>query len=130
VHSHDISVVYALDISHSVSPEFVRSALDWMRQANALYRPAQALCRVCRPGSTGDPPGRHPAVMLTQEEASAAGTNSGNPREPSTRARPTWSRHCAPRCSDSPPAMQSAWFSLPTATRPTGTLACAPASTG
>ncbi len=38
--THAVSVVYALDISRSVPPEFLRSALDWMRQANAQYRPA------------------------------------------------------------------------------------------
>ena len=81
VHSHDISVVYALDISHSVSPEFVRSALDWMRQANALYRPAQARYVVfadrARLVTRLDD---IPAVMLTQEEASAAGTKQWRSR--------------------------------------------------
>ena len=38
--THAISVVYALDVSHSVEPAFLRTALDWMRQANAQYRPA------------------------------------------------------------------------------------------
>ncbi len=38
---HDISVVYALDISRSVSPAFLRAALDWIDEANARYKPAQ-----------------------------------------------------------------------------------------
>ncbi len=38
----DISVVYALDVSRSVDPAFVQSALDWMRQANVKGAPAQA----------------------------------------------------------------------------------------
>ena len=38
----DISVVYALDVSRSVAPAFVQSALDWMRQANKTGKPAQA----------------------------------------------------------------------------------------
>jgi Mg-chelatase subunit ChlD len=40
--THAISVVYALDISRSVAPEFLRTALDWMREANAQHRPAHA----------------------------------------------------------------------------------------
>ena len=38
----DISVVYALDVSHSIAPAFVLGALDWMRQANRKGKPAQA----------------------------------------------------------------------------------------
>src|SRR5258706_2526404 len=38
----DISVVYAVDVSHSVGPAFVQGALDWMRQANKKGAPAQA----------------------------------------------------------------------------------------
>jgi len=38
--THAISVVYALDISRSIAPAFLRTALDWMREANAQYRPA------------------------------------------------------------------------------------------
>jgi len=38
----DISVVYALDVSRSISPAFVQEALDWMRQANKKAEPAQA----------------------------------------------------------------------------------------
>ena len=38
---HDISVVYALDISRSISPAFLRAALDWIGEANARYKPAQ-----------------------------------------------------------------------------------------
>jgi Ca-activated chloride channel family protein len=40
--THQLSVVYALDISRSISPDFLRGALEWMREANARYRPAQA----------------------------------------------------------------------------------------
>ncbi len=38
----DISVVYALDVSRSVAPAFVQSALHWMREANTNAAPAQA----------------------------------------------------------------------------------------
>ncbi len=37
-----ISIVYALDVSHSISPECVRAALDWIEAADAHGRPAQA----------------------------------------------------------------------------------------
>lgn len=40
--ANGISVVYALDISRSVAPEFVQTALNWIEDANARYRPAQA----------------------------------------------------------------------------------------
>jgi Ca-activated chloride channel homolog len=40
--THAISVVYALDISRSIEPAFLSSALDWIRKANAQYRPAHA----------------------------------------------------------------------------------------
>ena len=40
--SREVSVVYALDISRSVSPAFFREALDWIGAANARYAPAQA----------------------------------------------------------------------------------------
>ncbi len=36
---HDISVVYALDISRSISPAFLNQALDWIDQANARHKP-------------------------------------------------------------------------------------------
>ena len=38
----DISVVYVLDISHSIAPAFVQGALEWMRQANRTAQPAHA----------------------------------------------------------------------------------------
>ena len=38
----DVSVVYALDVSRSVAPAFVQSALEWMRQANKKGAPTQA----------------------------------------------------------------------------------------
>jgi Ca-activated chloride channel homolog len=38
---HDISVVYALDISRSISPAFLDQALNWIDQANARHNPAQ-----------------------------------------------------------------------------------------
>ena len=37
----EISVVYAIDISHSVSPGFLGDALEWIRDANAQHTPAQ-----------------------------------------------------------------------------------------
>ena len=37
----DVSLVYALDVSRSVSSEFLRSALDWMQEANRKGNPAQ-----------------------------------------------------------------------------------------
>src|SRR3954469_15204180 len=38
----DISIVYVLDVSHSIAPAFVQSALEWMRQANRTGQPAHA----------------------------------------------------------------------------------------
>ena len=35
----DVSVVYALDVSRSVAPAFVQSALNWIRSANAEQSP-------------------------------------------------------------------------------------------
>lgn len=40
--TRDISVVYALDVSRSVAPDFVQSALDWIRTANREHVPAAA----------------------------------------------------------------------------------------
>jgi Ca-activated chloride channel homolog len=40
--TRDISVVYALDVSRSVAPDFVHSALEWIRQANREHAPASA----------------------------------------------------------------------------------------
>src|SRR5882724_10922068 len=37
----DVSLVYAIDVSRSVSPAFLRSALDWMEEANRKGNPAQ-----------------------------------------------------------------------------------------
>jgi uncharacterized membrane protein/uncharacterized protein YegL len=37
-----VSVVYALDVSRSVAPDFVQSALQWMRSANREHAPATA----------------------------------------------------------------------------------------
>jgi uncharacterized membrane protein len=37
----DVSLVYAIDVSRSVSPAFLRSALDWMQEANRKGNPAQ-----------------------------------------------------------------------------------------
>jgi Ca-activated chloride channel homolog len=37
-----ISVVYALDVSRSVAPEFLESALEWIRRANREHAPASA----------------------------------------------------------------------------------------
>src|SRR5262245_47874406 len=37
----DVSLVYALDVSRSVSPAFLRSALDWIQEANRKGNPAQ-----------------------------------------------------------------------------------------
>ncbi len=39
---NDISVVYALDVSRSVAPAFVQSALSWIRSANSEQHPASA----------------------------------------------------------------------------------------
>ena len=39
--SREVSVVYAIDISRSVSPAFLRQTLDWIRIENARYAPAQ-----------------------------------------------------------------------------------------
>lgn len=40
--SREVSVVYAIDVSRSVSPAFVRRALDWIAAATAQHAPAQA----------------------------------------------------------------------------------------
>ena len=40
--SREVSVVYALDISRSVSPAFIRQALDWIDSINARHAPAQS----------------------------------------------------------------------------------------
>ena len=37
-----ISVVYALDVSSSIAPGFLESALEWIRNANREYAPASA----------------------------------------------------------------------------------------
>lgn len=37
-----VSVVYAIDVSRSVSTEFLRTAIDWIRDANRIGRPEQA----------------------------------------------------------------------------------------
>lgn len=37
-----VSVVYALDVSHSIRPEDIESALRWIDTANVRHRPAQA----------------------------------------------------------------------------------------
>jgi Ca-activated chloride channel family protein len=39
--SREISAVYAIDISRSVSPAFLPQALDWIAGANTRYTPAQ-----------------------------------------------------------------------------------------
>lgn len=38
----EVSVVYALDVSRSVSPAFVGAALEWAQQANQKGKPAQS----------------------------------------------------------------------------------------
>ena len=40
--SHAVGVVYAFDLSASVQPEFLRLAMEWVRQSDAHYRPALA----------------------------------------------------------------------------------------
>src|SRR5688572_4116726 len=39
--SEDVSVVYALDVSRSVAPQFIESALGWIGEADRQGRPAQ-----------------------------------------------------------------------------------------
>jgi Ca-activated chloride channel homolog len=77
---HDISVVYALDISRSVSPEFVRSALEWIRQVNATYRPAQARYVVFADRARlVDSLDDIPAVTVAVEEVNATNTDASDP---------------------------------------------------
>jgi hypothetical protein len=38
----DVSVVYLLDVSHSVAPGAVREALEWIRKTNAAAKPEHA----------------------------------------------------------------------------------------
>ncbi|HYL18611.1 MAG TPA: VWA domain-containing protein [Burkholderiales bacterium] len=40
--TREVSVVYALDVSRSVAPDFVQSALQWIRSANREHAPATA----------------------------------------------------------------------------------------
>ena len=40
--SHDISVVYALDVSRSVDPPFIDAAIRWMEAADAAGKPVQS----------------------------------------------------------------------------------------
>ncbi|MFN0040219.1 MAG: VWA domain-containing protein [Burkholderiales bacterium] len=40
--SSDVSVVYALDVSRSVSSEFIDAALTWMEESNRRHQPASA----------------------------------------------------------------------------------------
>jgi Mg-chelatase subunit ChlD len=40
--SREISVVYAIDISKSISPAFLRQTMDWIREENKRHAPAQA----------------------------------------------------------------------------------------
>jgi Mg-chelatase subunit ChlD len=40
-HSREISVVYAIDVSKSIAPAFVRQTIDWIRAENARHHPAQ-----------------------------------------------------------------------------------------
>jgi Ca-activated chloride channel homolog len=40
--SEEVSVVYVLDVSNSVSPRFVDQALSWIAQLNGRYQPAQS----------------------------------------------------------------------------------------
>src|SRR5690349_15532647 len=42
VATRDVSVVYALDVSRSVAPEYIDSALKWIREANRTQAPAAA----------------------------------------------------------------------------------------
>ncbi len=39
---HDVSVVYALDVSSSIAPDFAQTALAWMEEVNRKAQPAQA----------------------------------------------------------------------------------------
>jgi uncharacterized membrane protein len=40
--TEEVSVVYALDVSRSVSRRFLNEALEWIAQVDARYRPAQS----------------------------------------------------------------------------------------
>lgn len=40
--SNDMSVVYVVDVSTSVSRQFLKEALDWIAQIDALHRPASS----------------------------------------------------------------------------------------
>src|SRR5215475_6366193 len=40
--TREVSVVYALDVSRSVAPAYIESALKWMRDSNHRERPATA----------------------------------------------------------------------------------------
>jgi Ca-activated chloride channel family protein len=73
--TRDISVVYALDVSRSVAPAFIQSALEWMRRANREHAPASARYVVFaeRPIMVSDL-GQVPKVAVTSDSDAAAAT--------------------------------------------------------
>src|SRR5437867_2822482 len=48
--SREVSVVYVLDISGSISPRFVQEALQWIAQVDGQHKPAQSRFEVFADG--------------------------------------------------------------------------------
>ena len=42
LHSEDVTVVYVVDVSHSISRHFVNEAIDWIARINAQFEPKHA----------------------------------------------------------------------------------------
>ncbi|HTS52121.1 MAG TPA: VWA domain-containing protein [Burkholderiales bacterium] len=76
--SRDISVVYVLDVSRSVAPGFVQSALEWIGRANREHAPALARYVVFaqRPISVRDLD-QVPQVAVTSDSGAATALQQG-----------------------------------------------------
>ena len=72
------SVVYAIDISRSVSTAFLQQALDWTREATERYRPEQVRYLVFGDGSRLlDSPEQVLSVTVSNEPAGAGAFGNG-----------------------------------------------------
>ncbi len=89
--SEEVSVVYVLDVSSSVSPRFLDEALDWIAQVNERHQPAQSRVVVFADrAELVDSVDAVRALALTAEDGAARATAR------STRAPPTWRKVCWP----------------------------------
>ena len=101
--TRDISVVYALDVSRSVAPAFVESALEWIRGANRSQAPATARYVVF-----AERPCWSTISMQLPKLAVTLGRGCGQPVRFS-RAPPISRRRWTRRCSASMPIRSSVW---------------------